>query len=212
MKIKNQEKKIQTILESSGLEDDEIKKIMKAVLELRQNVPRLSEKEINRLTELVTVQTMERIKREFPQEKHEALKAKIEKAAADIAIALVASGIWEILVYVSHHVVFHMASHKEDWRAKDAARAAAFKPTKTMSPDSRMVLGKSQLLFLDGLQEYSHEISSQLKDDPEFLSIARVISQRWQWDERQLETFFYQWLIKDVQAALTHEAKKLSVE
>ena len=68
--------------------------------ELKKRAPELSNEQIDAVAERVA----EKVAQSFKDEKHEAKESResIKKALRDIAIAIIASGIWELMVYFPH--------------------------------------------------------------------------------------------------------------
>lgn len=200
------------MLNSLHLGDDEIKKVMEALAKLGQTVPRLSDEDMLRLTEQVSERLLDKFKRESRKLSEPTGREKFKQMVANIAVSLVAAGIWEILVYVSHHVVFHLASQGDDWRAEDSTRARTFRPTQSMLPDDRETLAKQQILLYAWVVKYCEELSARLKKDAEFRSIAQGVADNFRWDEKTMESFFYQSIIKSVHSVLVEEGVKLSLQ
>jgi hypothetical protein len=198
MKLHDQEKQIRKLLKQGGCNEEEIAKVMRAISELRQNVPRLSDKDVDRLTS----KAVQKIEEHFPQLKQPTAKEKVQKVAKDIALALAASGIWELLVYVSHHVQFSFASAGQDWKAADRGRAAAFEPTRRLSRESQENLSEYTLLLFAWKQGYLNEVAAALETDTELSSVAQA----------SMNTFFYQDFLKFVSGTLMKEGERLTTD
>ena len=208
MKIPDQEKQIRKWLDRGGCDRKEIAKVMKAVSELRQQVPRLSAGDVDRVA-LEAAQKMEEM---YPALKQPTAKDKLQKAANDIAISLVATGIWELLVYVSHHVGFYFGSAGEDWQAADRARAESFKPTKLLSNQSQVNLSNNKKAFFAWRQEYLNEVFVALKGDADLYPAAQIVSESCQMNQHQIDTFFYDVFLNNVLGLLVKEGESLCTD
>lgn len=202
MKSAEQNKKLLAMLEKFSVSKDEATEIASALVELGKYSPRLMDKEVAEVVDRVVEDFMEKKLPKIRPKERPTVREKLLKAAYEIALGVIASGFWELLVFVFHHVVLHAASAEEDWRAQDAARARLFKPTKQMAPELRETLLEAQA-DLSALRDiYMREIVDKTQLDPGLKSIANFVAKANQWDEKTMRVFFYEWLAEDIHAAL----------
>jgi len=202
VKSTEQKKKLLAMLEKFSVSKDEAEKIASALVELGKYSPRLMDKEVAEVVDRVVEDFMEKRLPKIPPKERPTVKEKLFKAAYEIALGVVASGFWELLVFVFHYVVLHAAPAGEDWRAQDAARARLFKPTQQMAPELRETLLEAQSDLSTLRDLYMREIAEKAQLDPGLKSIANSVAKANQWDDRTMRIFFYEWLAQDIHATL----------
>lgn len=176
--------------------------------ELKKRAPELSDAQIDAIAERVASQVTQR----FNDEKHCEMKSSIKKAVRDIALGVIASGIWELIVYLSTHVLhFDGEMQRESTAEERNLKQVAVKLTKGIDREQVKDLENARF-YLDELggrfvKHYVNEIAQSgfLKE----LVAARVTRLRLapEWIEKIEKT-----TSQDIFEDLYHELQRASMQ
>jgi len=183
----NQEAKILQILVAHKIEEDKARELLSPLQELNNSHPKLSNEEVVRIANEVTDRFLEMWGPMLNRKDTKAMREKIYSVVFLIAIGLVTSGIFTLLVYLSGKVMLlfaHKDRDPEELRRQAEEEARVLKP---LSVATREKLREEGLILSFFPKRFMRDIEKQVRVDKVIQEFHNMVKYKWQ-PELELKT------------------------